>query len=207
MQGYILDTRHVRDEDLIVSVLTQAQVKTLYRFYGTRHSIVHVGYKIDFEVEISQDNFMARIRSPLHLAFPWIYEKEKLFVWQQFIRLFYPHLRGVEELDTFYFELLDDAALRFEHQNPKRVAVESYVKLLAYEGRLHGLEHCFFCETAIEVDEPLAFGRAFLPAHQKCILGDELSKEGVWELFEKGNTLFLDDVSVEILWKLMLEGL
>ncbi len=49
MQGYIIHITRVKDEDLIVTILTQNVIKTTYRFYGARHSSVHLGYKIDFE--------------------------------------------------------------------------------------------------------------------------------------------------------------
>ncbi len=48
MQGFLLQTQSIRDEDLIVRVLTKNQLKTLYRFYGKRHSVLNVGRKIDF---------------------------------------------------------------------------------------------------------------------------------------------------------------
>ncbi len=51
MQGYILDVKPVKDDDLIVTILTPTRVYTTYRFYGARHSNINVGYKIDFEIE------------------------------------------------------------------------------------------------------------------------------------------------------------
>lgn len=51
MQGYIIDIKTVKDDDLIVSILTENHVYTTYRFYGARHSNINVGYKIDFELE------------------------------------------------------------------------------------------------------------------------------------------------------------
>lgn len=51
MQGYILSMQKTRNEDMIVKILTPMYIKTLYRFYGTRHSIINIGRKIDFEEE------------------------------------------------------------------------------------------------------------------------------------------------------------
>ena len=61
---------------------------------------------------------------------------------------------GIEqiELDEFYFELLENASLNWDKQNPKRVAVESYVKLLEHEGRLHNEREWFLCSQPIKED-------------------------------------------------------
>ena len=50
MQGYIIDIKPVKDDDLIVSILTENELLTTYRFYGARHSNINIGYKIDFEL-------------------------------------------------------------------------------------------------------------------------------------------------------------
>ena len=34
MQGYIIDIKAVKDDDLIVSILAENEVLTTYRFYG-----------------------------------------------------------------------------------------------------------------------------------------------------------------------------
>lgn len=51
MQGYIIDIKNVKEDDLIVTVLAQEAIYTTYRFYGARHSTINIGYKIDFELE------------------------------------------------------------------------------------------------------------------------------------------------------------
>ena len=40
MQGFILRTQPVRDEDLLVSILTQNELVLAYRFYGARHASI-----------------------------------------------------------------------------------------------------------------------------------------------------------------------
>ena len=50
MQGFILKVTKVRDEDCIVSILTNSEMLETYRFYGARHSNITQGFKIDFEV-------------------------------------------------------------------------------------------------------------------------------------------------------------
>ncbi|MDY6187521.1 MAG: recombination protein RecO, partial [Campylobacter sp.] len=43
MQGYILQTKPVRDEDLLVWILTPARLVCCYRFYGARHGAISQG--------------------------------------------------------------------------------------------------------------------------------------------------------------------
>lgn len=51
MQGFILHTQKVKDEDLIVYILSPKMLIKAYRFYGLRHSSILSGYKIDFALE------------------------------------------------------------------------------------------------------------------------------------------------------------
>ncbi len=205
MQGYILNITRVKEEDLIVTLLTQKRLKTLYRFYGARHATIHLGYKIDFEEQSSPKSTIGMLRNVLHLSSKWILNTEKFYLWQQFIKLFYRHLRDIEEVDTFYFDLLDEMSHKFSRQNAKRTIVESYIKMVQFEGRLHDDFHCFICEGEIEND--LVLTRGFLPAHQRCLFGRILDREKVEGLFAHQNTLFLDDEEVDFLWKIIEEGL
>lgn len=84
MQGFLLQTQSIRDEDLIVRVLTKNQLKTLYRFYGKRHSVLNVGRKIDFEEE-NDDKFLPKLRNILHLGYLWEREMERLFFGNAFV--------------------------------------------------------------------------------------------------------------------------
>ena len=43
----------------------------------------------------------------IQLGFQWILDREKLYCWQRYIKLFYPHLKDVETIDDFYFKNLD----------------------------------------------------------------------------------------------------
>ncbi len=204
MQGYIINVNKARDEDVIVTILTHHNLYTLYRFYGARHGQINLGFKIDFETEASVKATIDRLRGVIHLGFPWISDRSRLFVWQQFTALFHKHLQDSEELDPFYFELLEEAAGIWQTQNPKRIAIESYVKLLSFEGRLHTEMNCFFCEQTIENDISLI--RAFLPAHAQCILAIPIDIKAIQELFTTGSSLFLTDKEVEMLWHVLLEG-
>ncbi len=204
MQGYIINVNKARDEDVIVTILTHHNLYTLYRFYGARHGQINLGFKIDFETEASVKSTIARLRDVIHLGFPWITDRSRLFIWQQFTALFHKHLQDSEALDPFYFELLEEAARIWQTQNPKRISIESYVKLLAFEGRLHTQMTCFFCESKIESDMTLI--RAFLPAHAECIYALPIHRKAIQELFSTGSSLFLNDKEVDIIWHVLLEG-
>ena len=204
MQGYIIHMTRVKDEDLIVTILTQESIKTLYRFYGARHSTIHLGYKIDFESIPSIKSTIPQLRAVMHLGNSWNIHRERMLVWQAFVRLFHQHLKDIDSIDSFYFELLDECAAIWHKQNPKRIAIEAYVRLLSIEGRLHDDFICFNCEEEIERDITLI--RAFLPAHKHCAWNQTFDKNAVKMLFEEKSTIAFDDEQIEVLWKILLEG-
>ncbi len=205
MQGFIIKLTRSREEDMIVTIIAEESLQTLYRFYGARHSPINIGYKIDFELEHSLKSSIGRLRDVIHLGYPWLGQFERIRTWQQFISLFYPHLKDAEAIGGFYFSLLDEAAGRWKDQNPKRVAIESYVRLLEHEGRLHTQMHCFFCDEPIEGDVSLI--RAFLPAHKHCSHTLGINPGGLEWLYTRASTLFLDDSEIERLWYIINEGL
>ncbi len=205
MQGFIISLNRSRDEDLVVTILSDRGLDTLYRFYGARHGVINLGFKIDFEIINTIKSNIGQLRDVVHLAYPWLSNHHKLRTWQQFVALFYPHLKESEESGSFYFELLDEAASRWQLQNPQRVAIESYIKLLEYEGRCHVEAHCFFCDTPILKEVSLI--RSFLPAHPNCAHTLSISQEGFTELLEHHSSLFLSDKEVERVWLVLLEGL
>ncbi|WP_353663035.1 recombination protein RecO [Hydrogenimonas sp. SS33] len=205
MQGYILHVRKAKNEDTIVHVLTPERLKTLYRFYGARHPIVTTGYKIDFETEQDSFRFMPRLRHVIHLGFPWLMQSDRLQVWQHFIALLYEHLKDVETPGPFYFDLLERYAALWGLQNPKRSAVEAYLELLEYEGRLHTPEACFICGGRLE--EQVSLIRAYLCAHPKCVIARKMEEEKITRLFATKKTIHLEDGEVENLWLTLLEGM
>ncbi len=204
MQGYILNINKVKDEDLIVTILTENRLKTLYRFYGARHANINLGYKIDFEAVSSAKSTISMLREVLPLSAKWMLQSNRFFIWQQFIKLMFKHLKDVTDLDPFYFTLLEESAIMIAKQNPKRVMIESYLQLLEYEGRLHDDFQCFICDEMIE--SHLVLARSFLPAHQACVYGSVLEKQKITQLFSSKSTLYLEDAEVEHLWQLLLEG-
>lgn len=206
MQGFIVRLQRVKDEDLIVAILTRERLETVYRFYGARHSTVNLGYKIDFEIEHGLKSTIGRLYDVIHLGYPWLLDTARKRLWHQFVSLFYSHLQASEETGGFYFELLDECAGLWSVQNPKRVALEAYARLLAHEGRLPDTLHCFFCEDMID-SGAISLIRSFLCAHPACSHTASVSREGITELLERQSTLFLNDTEVDALWLTLLEGL
>lgn len=204
MQGFIIKLTRAREEDMIVTIISEESLQTLYRFYGARHSPINMGFKIDFEAEYSFKTSIGRLRDVIHLGYPWMGQYERIRLWQQFIALFYPHLKDSESIGEFYFALLNDASLRWKDQNPKRVAIEAYVRMLDFEGRLHRELNCFFCDLPIEEDISLI--RAFLPAHTNCSHTLSINPKGLEWLYTHASTLFLDDREVDRLWYVVNEG-
>jgi recombinational DNA repair protein (RecF pathway) len=205
MQGFILNLNKVKDEDLIVTILSKNSLDTLYRFYGARHGVINLGFKIDYEKESSAKSTILRLKDVIHIGFKWINDYKLLRVWQDFLALFYKHLKDAEELDEFYFDLLDNASKNWNKQNSKRVAIESYIKLLEHEGRLHKELECFLCSRPIKDDISLI--RAYLPTHKECTHTFSIKESSFKELFNNKSTLFLSDKEIDRLWYILLEGL
>ena len=205
MQGFIININRVKDEDLIVTILSQNSLESLYRFYGARHGVINLGFKIDYESEASAKSTIARLKDVIHIGYTWINDYKLLRLWQDFVGLFFKHLKDSEDIGSFYFTLLNDASKNWDKQNPKRVAIEAYVKLLEHEGRLHKDMYCFLCSKKIENE--VSFLRAYLPTHEQCSHTLAISRVGITELFENKSTLFLSNAEVQRLWNVLLEGL
>jgi len=205
IKGFILQVRKAKNEDSIALVLTENHIRTYYRFFGARHSILQLGNLIDFEVEGEDGRFLPRLRSLSHIGFPWLFDRNRLLLWHNFIQKFEPHLKDTDEIEPFYFQLLLDAARKWHRQNPKRIVCESYIQLLDYEGRLYPEEHCYICESRIE--EEIALMQAFKPAHPECIYAPALPTKKVLDFFKEKKTVFLEDYEVEILFNTVMKGL
>ena len=52
MQGYIVDIKSVKDDDLIVTIICENELITSYRFYGARHSNINIGYKSTLNLKL-----------------------------------------------------------------------------------------------------------------------------------------------------------
>ena len=204
MKGFVLGLRKAKNEDSIALVLTSKNIRIYYRFFGARHSILQLGNLIDFEIEGEGSHFLPRLRSLSHIGFPWIFDKNRLLLWHNFIKKFEPHLKDATELESFYFNLLLNAAKKWDKQNPKRIVCESYLALLEYEGRLYPEENCFICEQRIEED--IALMQAFKPAHPACIYSIALPTKKILDFFKTKKSVFLDDHEVDHLFEIVMKG-
>ncbi|WP_345991532.1 recombination protein RecO [Sulfurimonas sp. HSL-1716] len=205
MQGYIININRAKDEDLIVTIISKDNLQIVYRFYGARHGVINLGFKIDYELEGSIKSSISRLRDVIHLSFKWISDRNRLRAWQDFVTLFHQHLKQAEDIGDFYFNLIDDAAMKWDRQNPKRVAVEAYSRLLRYEGRLHRENRCFLCSQKIEKE--ISVIRGYLPTHFECSHTLGIDKDALNELFDTHSSLFLSDKEIDRLWYVLLEGL
>ena len=204
MQGYIIDLKVVKDDDLIVTLLCENELITSYRFYGARHSNINIGYKIDFELEKTKSS-IPRLKDVIQLGFPWILNNQKMYAWQRYLKLFYPHLKELEDLEPFYFFLLDNLVSKIEKQNVLRAILESYLLLLDHEGRLHTDFECLICE--IKINSNLSMIRGFLPVHKECIRGKVFDYKKIKEFFLTKKSINLNDNEVENLFEILLLGL
>jgi len=205
MQGFIINLNKVKEEDLIVTILSPKSLSTLYRFYGARHGTINIGFKIDYEIEASSKSTISRLKDVIHIGFKWINDYKLLRLWQDFLALFHKHLKDAEDIGDFYFDIIENASQEWDKQNPKRVAIEAYVRILEHEGRLHSEAICFLCSRPIETEISLI--RAFLPTHQKCTHTLGINPEALKELYKNKSSLFLSDQEVDRLWNVLLEGL
>ncbi|WP_027327316.1 recombination protein RecO [Helicobacter pametensis] len=206
MQGFILSIQIIKNQDLIVKILTSSQILDLYRFYGVRHSILSVGKKVDFDIQYD-GLFMPKMRNILEFGYPWEQDYARTYVWQIFIKLLLDHLRDVSDLDGFYFALLERGAQLLGRQNPMRVALEMSAALIMHEGRNARIHHnrCFLCDE--DLSDEIGLGRAFLFAHPKCIGGERFEKVKIFDFLDRCSTLALDDDEVERLWRIFSLGL
>ncbi|OCL82350.1 recombination protein RecO [Arcobacter porcinus] len=204
MQGYIIDVKPVKDDDLIVTILCENELISSYRFYGARHSNINIGYKIDFELETTKAN-IPRLKDVMQLGFPWILNSQKMYAWQRFLKLFYNHLKDIEELDSFYFTNLEELVRKIDKQNVLRAIIESYLNILDFEGRLHIDFECLICE--INIDFNLSLVRGFIPVHNSCIRAKRFDIKKIKELFINKSAISLEDEEIEKLWDIILLGL
>ena len=140
-------------------------IQEYYRFYGARHSPIHKGFKIDYEEQIDT-NRLPKIRNILHLHEEWLSTHSKFFIWQQFIDFLYTHLKQTSILEPFYFEVLDSISKHFYTQNPKRVILEHYIKLLEFEGQWSYPFICKVCHSPIT--DTISFAKGLKPLHIHC---------------------------------------
>lgn len=205
MQGFISGIRKLKNEDIIVNIITPSHFLTLYRFYGIRHSIINIGRKIDFEVDYN-GIFMPRLRAISQLGFEWENDYHKMRYFQGFMRLLDRHLNGTEEISPFYFELLNRAIIIIAKQAPNRALLDLYALLLENEGRKNVGDSCFICDSPL--NNEIRVARGFLSAHKHCINGDfEIKKARFSEFLTHNKSALLSENEVESLIAVMMQGL
>jgi len=205
MQGFVLSVTKAKNEDVIVTILTSQDIKTYYRFFGARHSILQLGYMIDFEVENdSSGRFLPRLRSLSQIPFKWIFDKNKLMIWQNYTKNLYNHLKDATDIDSFYFDMLLENAKRWHKQNPKRVVCDSYMHMLSYEGRLYMDDNCFICNQPLENLTSLM--QSYKVAHPHCIYDISLPSKKLFDALKMQKTLYMDDDEIEYMYKVAMKG-
>lgn len=204
MQGYIIHTQKVHNEDLIVWLLTPESIEKAYRFYGARHSNILLGYKIDFELRANL-KFMPQLRNILHLGFSWLTDRQKLILWQRFMNLMYSHLNDAGSLDKIYFNCLENIASHIDKTDIKREIINAYVRILNTEGRLHEQMRCFICDG--EISDAVSLVRGFLPSHKTCSYAHEFDKKMIEILFKEKNCTHIENNDISRLFDIILQGL
>jgi hypothetical protein len=133
-----------------------------------------------------------------------MFDLDKMLHYKTFVGLLSSHLRDVSKIDGFYFEWLTEITQMLSQRDAKRLFVESYVKMLEKEGRLHKDFICFLCES--EIKNKIALTRAFLPAHEKCVMSEGFVREKIELLFNEKKSLLFDDSEIEKLWRILNLG-
>ncbi len=206
MQGFISGITKLKNEDIIVQIITEKKFLSLYRFYGLRHSIINIGRKIDFDIEYN-GLFMPKLRNIIQLGFRWEEDYERLYYWQQFLKILNQHLRDTDEIARFYFDLLNTGALCLNKQSPPRVLIEMYAKLLAFEGRNSPKDMCFICNRVL--DSNITIARGFLPAHKHCLVNNNemIDKDKFFHFLHTKQSILLDNSEVLYLLRILLLGI
>ncbi|PAF44572.1 recombination protein RecO [Helicobacter sp. 11S02629-2] len=205
MEGYILAIIKSTREDLIVRILTRGKMQTLYRFYGARHSILHVGRKIDYEVEANSLH-MPKLRNIMHLNRNFELDIDKMYIWQRYLGLLNRHLEDVSECPNFYYDLLESSSHMLARQEPKSLILQMHSKLLNYEGRDFSASYCTLCEEPL--GEIVALTKGFNLACTKCLPKSfTLKKTSFFNYISSQSCLHLSDTEINGLYKTLLFGI
>ena len=190
---------------MVVKILTRESIILSYRFYGARHSVLQLGYLIDFELEQDKPNYLPRLRNITHIGFPWLYNRDRLFLWHQYINIFSKHFKDVALIDSFYFDKLLEIAKKWHKQSPKRLIVESFIDILKFEGRLYQTDICAICSKPIE-DENISLIKDLVPTHTYCANSIVAKKALIDDLFKSSLSWKLSDNLVESISNLIVKS-
>jgi len=89
-------------------------------------------------------------------------------------------------------------------QSPKRLIVESYIKILKFEGRLFTLDRCAMCNQVLDKD--VALIDKFIPTHSSCSGIEGIDKNLINYLFINDSTIRLSDDIVDRLYLIALKS-
>lgn len=207
MQGYIINIKSAKNQDLILHILTKDKNLSLYRFYGARHSILQIGQKIDFEIQLD-DNFMPKLRNVTELGVSFMHNKETFYIYQQFLVLLDRHLYHIEEGIGFYFGVLEDLRDKIAYGSSMRCVVEAYFKILEFEGRRVNFDsNCIVCHRGLDGAKDVAIMMNLNLAHAQCAIAPRVDKELFIRALNFNSTALLDDEVVLKIYKIMKYGL
>ena len=131
-------------------------------------------------------------------------DKYRMLIWQNFIKLLYPHFFEVDNINSFYFEMLENIIKNFD-RDPKRVLIENNLNLLQFEGRLHLNFECFLREKKIY--NRVNIVRGYLTACENCIPQKGFELEKIKSLFYNKKTTLLNDNEIEKLFNILKLGI
>ena len=204
MRGFILSINKAKKEDLVVTVLSINSKESYYRFFGARHSIIQIGYFIDFELLSDDSRYLPRLKSVRHIDFPWIMNNHRVDIWRDFIKALDKHLYDKTKVDNFYFELLLKSALILDKQNPKRVVCESYLHILEHEHRLNTNPICLICQNKIFNQVSLMQG--YKMTHPNCINQYSFDIDLILDFFKSKSTINIEDKEINLLFTRVIDG-
>jgi hypothetical protein len=206
MRGIILRTQLVREEDKIVSILTEKELVTLYRFYGARHPHIAVGGFIDFTIEPSPKFRLGRLRNVVEIPTPQLWKVENYQPWERFCGQLYRHLSGVTLLPPFYYRLMEKGVERMGVERAERVLINLYWQISQFEGRLPSTPICPICHSPCTPTlSKLGVGEGLTLYHPKCApLLPRFDSFKLLDLVETGKTLLFSDREVVQLFETIL---
>lgn len=204
MQGIILNTISVRDEDLIVFILDNNELIKCYRFYGVRHSHLIIGNMIDYELDI-RPLFLPKLHSTMQLALPWQNNANIVTHWQNFCYILFEHLKENSECGEFYYNLCHQIITRLGVQDYKRVFLDAYVLLLEHEGRLQYFDFCEECGALL--GDSFMLGEGFLMHCRSCKNSVSINKEKMKIYFQIKNSSIFEDEEIDLLYKVFSKKL
>ncbi|MFK5976803.1 MAG: recombination protein RecO [Sulfurovum sp.] len=201
----MLEIVPAKNEDMIVTILTNYGISKYYRFFGARDIILQFGHLINFTIDREFDkDSISKMRSLSLIEFPWLKHVDKRLFWSQFLKLFYTHVIDIKKVDIFYFNILLLSIQKWDKSNHKRIICESYINILKYENRLSPLIKCHICNEVFK--DNIAFIDELKPTHPKCSKSHPIAIKKMVNFFNTKNSIFLSDDEIERLLEIIMRG-